>query len=53
MAGRDGVFTKCAWRLIPFMMLLYVVNFIDRSNVRGRLPRPVTLTCLIFPNTSR
>lgn len=29
----DQVFAKCAWRLIPFMMLLYVVNFIDRSNV--------------------
>ena len=33
MAEQDLVFTKCAWRLIPFMMLLYVVNFIDRSNV--------------------
>ena len=33
MAGQDQVFTKCARRLIPFMMLLYVVNFIDRSNV--------------------
>jgi ACS family tartrate transporter-like MFS transporter len=33
LAGQDQVFTKCAWRLIPFMMLLYVVNFIDRSNV--------------------
>ena len=33
MAEQDQVFTKCAWRLIPFMMLLYVVNFIDRSNV--------------------
>jgi MFS transporter, ACS family, tartrate transporter len=29
----DRVFTKCAWRLIPFMMLLYLVNFIDRLNV--------------------
>ena len=29
----DRVFAKCAWRLIPFMMLLYVVNFIDRVNV--------------------
>lgn len=33
MAQQDQVFTKCAWRLIPLMMLLYVVNFIDRSNV--------------------
>jgi ACS family tartrate transporter-like MFS transporter len=29
----DRVFAKCAWRLIPFMMLLYVVNYIDRVNV--------------------
>ena len=33
MTEQDQVFTKCAWRLLPFMMLLYVVNFIDRSNV--------------------
>jgi len=29
----ETVFTKCAWRLIPFITLLYVVGFIDRSNV--------------------
>ena len=29
----DTVFTKCAWRLIPYITLLYVVGFIDRSNV--------------------
>src|SRR5262252_2343230 len=29
----DRVFIKCAWRLIPFMVLLYVVNFLDRVNV--------------------
>ena len=29
----DRVFAKCAWRLIPFMVLVYVVNFIDRVNV--------------------
>src|SRR5882672_727723 len=29
----DSVFAKCAWRLIPFMILLYIVNFIDRVNV--------------------
>jgi ACS family tartrate transporter-like MFS transporter len=29
----DRVFAKCAWRLIPFMMLLYLVNYIDRVNV--------------------
>ncbi|HMH64819.1 MAG TPA: MFS transporter [Rhizomicrobium sp.] len=33
MAEQDQVFAKCAWRLLPFMMLLYVVGFIDRSNV--------------------
>jgi ACS family tartrate transporter-like MFS transporter len=29
----DKVFAKCAWRLIPFMMLLYIVNYLDRVNV--------------------
>jgi len=29
----DRVFAKCAWRLIPFMVVLYVVNFLDRVNV--------------------
>ena len=29
----DRVFAKCAWRLIPFMALLYLVNYIDRVNV--------------------
>src|ERR1700712_5754883 len=29
----EGVFAKCAWRLIPFMILLYIIGFIDRSNV--------------------
>jgi ACS family tartrate transporter-like MFS transporter len=29
----DRVFAKCALRLIPFMVLLYVVSFIDRANV--------------------
>jgi ACS family tartrate transporter-like MFS transporter len=33
MTERDRVFTKCAWRLIPFMALLYVINYIDRNNV--------------------
>jgi MFS transporter, ACS family, tartrate transporter len=27
------IFAKCAWRLIPLMALLYMVNFIDRLNV--------------------
>src|SRR4051812_49007123 len=29
----DRLFRKCAWRLIPFLTLLYVVNFLDRVNV--------------------
>jgi MFS transporter, ACS family, tartrate transporter len=29
----DQVFVKCAWRLIPFMGLLYLINYIDRTNV--------------------
>src|ERR1700754_4502905 len=33
MAEQDRVFAKCAWRLIPFMMLLFVVNYLDRVNV--------------------
>src|SRR6185503_15857547 len=33
MTAQDKVFTKCAWRLIPFMGLLYLINFIDRTNV--------------------
>src|SRR5258705_4398726 len=31
--SEQDVFTKAAWRLIPFMMLLYIVNYIDRVNV--------------------
>ena len=30
---QDQIFAKCAWRLIPFMMLLFVVNYLDRVNV--------------------
>jgi ACS family tartrate transporter-like MFS transporter len=29
----NKVFAKAAWRIVPFMMLLYVVNFLDRVNV--------------------
>jgi ACS family tartrate transporter-like MFS transporter len=29
----DPVFAKCAWRLIPFIFVLYLFNFIDRVNV--------------------
>src|SRR6201986_5662343 len=30
---QDQVFAKCARRLIPFIMLLYVTNYLDRVNV--------------------
>jgi ACS family tartrate transporter-like MFS transporter len=33
MTEQGQVFAKCAWRLIPFMGLLYLVSFIDRVNV--------------------
>jgi ACS family tartrate transporter-like MFS transporter len=29
----DRVFAKATWRLVPFMMLLYVVAYLDRVNV--------------------
>jgi ACS family tartrate transporter-like MFS transporter len=29
----DRIFARAAWRLIPVMMLMYVVNFLDRSNI--------------------
>jgi ACS family tartrate transporter-like MFS transporter len=32
MSNQDRVLTKCAWRLIPFVGLLYVVSFVDRTN---------------------
>jgi ACS family tartrate transporter-like MFS transporter len=30
---QERVFTKCAWRLMPLMTLLYFVNIMDRVNV--------------------
>jgi ACS family tartrate transporter-like MFS transporter len=35
-AGRmseQRIFAKCTWRLIPFAMILFVVNYVDRTNV--------------------
>jgi ACS family tartrate transporter-like MFS transporter len=29
----DAVFAKCGWRLVPFVVLLFTVNFLDRVNV--------------------
>jgi ACS family tartrate transporter-like MFS transporter len=31
--SEDAIFRKCAWRLIPLMAGLYVINFLDRVNV--------------------
>jgi ACS family tartrate transporter-like MFS transporter len=31
--SEDHVFAKCAWRLIPFMVVLLIVNYVDRLNV--------------------
>src|SRR5882724_2217603 len=31
--SEDAVYAKCARRLIPFMILLYIVNYVDRVNV--------------------
>jgi ACS family tartrate transporter-like MFS transporter len=33
MGAADDVFRKVAWRLIPFMILLYFVAFLDRINI--------------------
>ena len=33
MSTQEQVFAKCAWRLLPFMIVLYVVNYLDRVNV--------------------
>jgi MFS family permease len=32
-AAADAVYRKVLWRLMPFLMLCYVVSFIDRSNI--------------------
>jgi ACS family tartrate transporter-like MFS transporter len=29
----DRVFVKCAWRLMPLIIALYVFNYMDRTNV--------------------
>ena len=33
LPNEDQVFKKCMWRLIPFMVLLFTLNFLDRVNV--------------------
>ena len=32
----DALFRRAAWRLIPFMALMYVASFLDRVNIRDR-----------------
>ena len=29
----DRILARAAWRLIPFMMLMYVASFLDRVNI--------------------
>jgi ACS family tartrate transporter-like MFS transporter len=29
----DRILARAAWRLIPFMSLMYVVSFLDRVNI--------------------
>ena len=31
--SENRIFAKCAWRLVPFMALLRVINIVDRVNV--------------------
>jgi MFS transporter, ACS family, tartrate transporter len=33
VTGEDRVFAKCAWRVIPLMIALYTMSFLDRVNV--------------------
>jgi len=33
LMSEQQIFAKCAWRLVPFTALLYVVSYIDRVNV--------------------
>jgi ACS family tartrate transporter-like MFS transporter len=33
MAEQDQVFAKCAWRLVPFVVAGYAVNYLDRTNL--------------------
>src|SRR5436189_6476957 len=33
MSDSDAIFAKAAWRLIPLMVALYTVSFLDRVNV--------------------
>lgn len=32
-ATLDGIYRKIAWRLLPFLFICYVVNYLDRANI--------------------
>jgi MFS transporter, ACS family, tartrate transporter len=33
LADEQRIFARCAWRLIPFLSLLFLLNYLDRLNV--------------------
>ena len=49
--SEDAIFRKCAWRLIPLIALLYLVNYIDRVNVgfaAATMNRDLGLSASVF-----
>jgi sugar phosphate permease len=32
-SGRDAVYNKVSWRIMPILLLCYIANFIDRTNI--------------------
>src|SRR5579871_1519171 len=32
-AGDDLLFARCAWRLLPILVVTYILNFLDRTNI--------------------
>ena len=59
---QDKVFAKVTWRLIPFLLLLYIVAWLDRVNVGfaalqmnedlGFSAEPIRLVVSVFTATS-
>jgi hypothetical protein len=39
-AGRDAVYTRVSWRIMPILLLCYIANFIDRTNISIAQIRP-------------
>ena len=33
MSSEEQIYARCAWRLIPFLSLLFLLNYLDRVNV--------------------